>query len=194
MSKELIARLNKIDKIYFSLKDIEKLWGGKRDSLKVVLSRMVKTRKLIRIQRNFYVLPNKMSEMEKVGNVIYFPSYLSFESALARWGILSQVPYTLTFATKLKTKKLNFHGMEIEYRHVQEKLFFGYELHNGIYIALPEKAILDTLYFVSLGKMSINLKQLDCSSLNWKRLLTWANKFPYKTKKIAHALYSTKKK
>src|SRR4029450_6358520 len=33
-----------------------------------------------------------------------YPSYLSFESALARHGILSQIPHTFTFATTRPSK------------------------------------------------------------------------------------------
>jgi len=185
MSQEFLEKLKKIDKTYFSLKDFEKIWSGQKKSLKVVVSRLVKSGKLKRIQRNFYFLPEKIFEIEKIANQIYSPSYLSFESALSWWGILSQIPYVLTFATTLKTKKIEMGKTKIEYRKIKKELFFGFQLQKGIYIALPEKALLDTFYLASLGKLEINFQNLDYSKIQKKELFRWLKKFPSKTKKLA---------
>jgi len=184
MTKEFLDKLKKINKDYYTLSDFTKISKQRREVLKVILYRLVKSGKLIRVQRNFYILPEKVSEIEKIANQIYYPSYLSFESALALWGILSQIPYNLTFATILKPKSLIFENRKIEYRKLKKELFFGYNFKNGLYLAEPEKALLDTFYLASLGKLKINFSQLDYLKIDKKKFLNWLKKYPSKTKNL----------
>lgn len=184
MTKEFLEKLKKIKKTYFTLSDLEKIWGGKRNVLKVVLFRLTKKGQLKRIQKNIYVLPEMTSNVEKIANEIYFPSYLSFESALSKWGILSQIPYALTFATTLKTRKIEIEKTKVEYRKIKKDLFFGYKLMGGIYLALPEKAILDSFYLASMGKLKINFENLDLKKIKERKFFQWLKKYPEKTKKL----------
>jgi predicted transcriptional regulator of viral defense system len=78
-----------------------------KNSLKVIVWRLIKAKKIIKVFRGIYILPNSKIKIEKLANEIYFPSYVSFEYALYLWRILSQMPYTMTFATILKTKSIN---------------------------------------------------------------------------------------
>jgi len=184
MTKEFLNKLKKINKDYYTLNDLAKISKQRREVLKVILYRLVKSGKLMRVQRNFYILPEKVSEIKKIANQIYYPSYLSFESALALWGILSQIPYNLTFATILKPKSLIFENRKIEYRKLKKELFFGYNFKNGLYLAEPEKALLDTFYLASLGKLKINFSQLDYLKIDKKKFLNWLKKYPLKTKNL----------
>lgn len=184
MTKEFLEKLKKLNKDYYTFSDFVKLSQKKPDVLKVILNRLVKAGKLIRVQKNFYLLPDKISEFEKVANLIYFPSYLSFESALAWWGILSQIPYVLTFATPLKTKTIIFAERKIEYRRIKKELFWGF-INKNLYIAKPEKALLDTFYLASMGKLKINFRALDYSKIQKKEFLKWLKKYPLKTQKLA---------
>jgi predicted transcriptional regulator of viral defense system len=184
MTKKFLEKLKKIEKEFFTLSDLKKIWQGKENSLKVVLSRLVKKGEIKRIYKNFYVLSERVPNLEKIANQIYFPSYLSFESALSKYGILSQIPYTLTFATPLKTKSIKIFDVEIEYRKLKKELFFGFKKEKEIFIALPEKAILDALYFISLGKLEVDLKNLDFSKIKKERLISFSRKFPQKTQNL----------
>jgi len=188
MSQEFLEKLKKAKKEIFTLSDLKKIWSGKEKSLKVVLSRLVKRGKIERIYKNFYILPEKISNLEKIANQIYFPSYLSFESALSKYGILSQIPYVLTFATPLKTKSIKIRNTKIEYRKLKKELFFGFKKEKEIFIALPEKAILDTLYFISLGRVSLNLKELDFSKVKKERLITFSKRFSKKVQNLLKSL------
>jgi predicted transcriptional regulator of viral defense system len=114
----------------------------------------------------------------KIANQLYFPSYLSFESALSRYGILSQIPYTQTFATNKKSKKMILWSTEVEFRQIKTDLFFGYELVDEIYLARPEKALLDQLYMVSRGLASLNLKELDLKNINASIFAQFSREYP----------------
>jgi predicted transcriptional regulator of viral defense system len=113
-----------------------------------------------------------------IANALYTPSYLSFESALSRHGLLSQIPASLTFATTRKSRRMTLSTTEIEYRKVKTSLFFGYTAGNGLLIAEPEKALLDALYMVSRGKLMLKTGQLDIKGLRRTRLANYAKKYP----------------
>jgi len=116
--------------------------------------------------------------LENMAAQLYLPNYLSFESALAKHGILNLIPYALTFATTRKTKKYTLQKQEIEFRQISSELFFGYEMRNGIYIASPEKAFMDQVYFATRGKTTLDLDELDIKKLSIKTLKDLSNKFP----------------
>ena len=189
MSEKFLKKLKEIGKSYYTLADLSKIYPGKKDSLKVLLSRLTKKKKILRLKRDVYILPEKFSEIEKIANQIYFPSYLSFESALSFFGVLSQIPYSLIFATPLKPKKITLLDTLIEYRQIKKELFFGYFLKDGLYLAFPEKALLDLLYFVSLGKLKINLKNIDFSKIKKKKLFRYLDKYPLKTKNLVKEIF-----
>ncbi len=185
MKNNLPEKLKTINKSYYTFSDLLKISSLKKESLKVALFRLAKEKKILRLRRNIYILPEKTGELEKIANQIYGHSYLSFESALSLWGILSQIPYVIIFATLNKSKKFSLAGKTVEYRHLKKELFFGYFLKDGLYVAYPEKALLDTFYIASFGKLKINFKTLDYSKINRKKFLGWLKKYPPKTQKFA---------
>jgi predicted transcriptional regulator of viral defense system len=187
---EFIQTLRGFNKPYFTLADLEKILKMKRDSLYVTLSRLVKSGVLIRLQRGVYQPEFQGLELEKTANELYYPSYLSFESALSRYGILSQIPYTLTFATTRRSKKLLLAGREVEYRQLKKEYFFGYILDNGIYIAEPEKALLDQLYMMSKGKVSSDVSEWSLVDLKKNKFLQYSKKFPRTVRSKAKELTS----
>lgn len=175
---EFISALQTLDRGFFTVADLEKIIGIERSSLKVTLNRLVKQKLLIRLKRGVYQLGLSTVDVKKVANQLYYPSYLSFESALSLYGILSQIPYTQTFATTKKSKKMTISNTQAEFTQIKEDLFFGYVLENGVYIAEPEKALLDQLYMASRGKRIINIEELDLREINKERLEEFAQRFP----------------
>jgi predicted transcriptional regulator of viral defense system len=175
---ELLKILSSTPKAFYTVADLEKITGLDRKSLYVSLYRWVNRGVLERAAKNIYVVPNQTVKLEAIAGQVYFPSYLSFESALSRFGILNLVPYSLSFATTRKTKSLTLLGRSIVYRHLNQSLFFGFSLEEGLYVAEPEKAFLDLVYFSSFGKGSIPREELDLRSLSKKTLTLYSRRFP----------------
>lgn len=119
---------------------------------------------------------NHISEFE-IANFVHQPSYISLHSALSFYGILSQFVYSVTSITTRKTKKLMIAEKEYVYSHVNQNHFWGYEKSNGMLIATPEKALVDTLYFKIKGIVSLNLEELDYSRINYPKLKQVAKQF-----------------
>ncbi len=185
---EFLQKLKELNKAYFTVADLEKVVGLSRDSLYVLLNRLVKNGTLVRLRRGVYKPAFQSLELEKVANELYYPSYLSFESALSRYGILSQIPYVLTFATPKTTKRTALAGKGVEYRQLKDDYFFGYIFENGIYIAEPEKAVLDQLYMISRGKTASEIGEWSLVGLDKAKFLKYAKRFPQKVQDEAKKL------
>ncbi|MBM4140155.1 MAG: hypothetical protein FJ242_01465 [Nitrospira sp.] len=175
---EFIKTLRKIGKSYYTIYDLEKITSLERDSLYVFLNRWVKKGILERITKGVYVLNEGTIPVEKIAAQLYVPSYLSFESALSKYGILTLIPYALTFATTKKTKKITLLNRLVEFRQIKKELFFGFELKDGVYIARPEKAFLDLVYMSTKGKTTLDLDELNLKPLSRNLILNYAKKFP----------------
>ena len=175
---ELIQTLQSLDRGYFSVADMEMITALSKASLKVALSRLTAKKILTRVKRGVYQLSLAEIDVKKIANQLYYPSYLSFESALSIYGILSQIPYTQTFATVKKSKKMNLNNTEVEFTQIKNDLFFGYLLENGIYIAEAEKALLDELYLISRGKRTLNIEELNLKEIKEEKMDEYAKKFP----------------
>ena len=107
------------------------------------------------------------------------PCYISFESVLARHGILSQSPLVLTCATPRKPRRLKTLSGEIVFRHLAHKLFWGFREEKGVLWAEPEKALLDWMYWNSQvsGEMPA-LDELSLEELDRKKLDLWRQRYP----------------
>ncbi len=75
-------------------------------------------------------------------------------------------------------------GIECEYSKLKLDLFFGFELLGDIYIAEPEKAVLDTLYLISLKKRRIAFAEWYLDGLNRKKLNQYAEKYSKTVREI----------
>ena len=187
---QLLESLMSLNKPYFTVADLEKVLNVKESSIYITLKRLVDKGVLVRLKQGVYQPQFQNLNLKKVANELYYPSYLSFESALSSYGILSQIPYTLTFATTKLSKKITLADKEIEYRQLKEDYFFGYILKNNFYLAEPEKAILDQLYLISKGKASSNINEWSLVNVNKKKLLNYAKKFPSIVQKNVNDLFS----
>jgi predicted transcriptional regulator of viral defense system len=175
---ELLKKLQRMNKPFYTLADLEKITSLPRNSLYVALKRWVAAGIIERVAQGIYLPMGSVIPIENVAAQLYIPNYLSFESALSRYGILNLIPYTLSFATTRKTKKCTLREQEIEFRQIDRRLFFGFEMKNGIYIASPEKAFLDEVYFAARGKAVLDLDELDMKKLSPKKLKECSKRFP----------------
>jgi len=185
---QFVQRLKEIGKAYYTVSDLEKILEQKRQILYVTLNRLVKQKVLERLKRDVYISSEMDLSPEKIANELYNPSYLSFESALSKYGIMSQIPYVVTFATLKSTKRFKIGKEEIEFRKLNEKFFFGYKLESGYYIAGKEKAVLDQLYLISKGLAKSDLKEWDLDGLDLKIIRNYCRKYPKNTKDLLEKL------
>ncbi len=188
MSK-LLKEINNIPKVYFSLKDLSKISNLEKSSLKVAISRAVKTGEIIKLVNGLYTKNINNISWENLAINIYSPSYVSFESALNYYNILSQQAVSLTLATNKRKKDINIHNHPIVYRHIKSDLFWGYIRKDDYLIAEPEKAFLDLAYLSLNGYGYFDPKEMNLSLLDKEKVKRYLKKF--NNKKLDKLINST---
>lgn len=158
-----------------TLKDI--LEVRKESSLFPVIKRLLQVGLLVKIERDKYLLKGAKVHDFALANFIYRPSYISFESALNFYGILSQFPYEVTSVSSKKTVKKTFESKVFVYNHIKMDLFWGYKKQDNFLIAFPEKALLDQLYLTAKGYKNISLGEYDLSRISTLRLKKYLRKY-----------------
>ncbi|OGS25173.1 MAG: hypothetical protein A2297_07510 [Elusimicrobia bacterium RIFOXYB2_FULL_48_7] len=120
-----------------------------------------------KIIRKFYIFSDtEINEqlLFLIANKIYKPSYISFETALAYYGLIPESVYKISSASTNKTSVFNTSTGKFFYTTVHKKLFFGYKLidykKENFVIATAEKALLDFFYINSHIKTKNDILEL----------------------------------
>jgi predicted transcriptional regulator of viral defense system len=130
----------------FRTVDFATLLNRDMPSVRVELSRLVSRGMLSRVSKGFYLNPYNPPTQEELAMVLKSPAYISMESALARHGILSQSPFTMTLVTTASTGTVDAMNTRLEYHHLQSAWFIGYRRRDTYDMAEPEKALCDLVY------------------------------------------------
>lgn len=174
----LSEQISKLPKAYFSINDLRKISNLSYDSLKVTLSKLIKTKKIQRIAQGYYTTDLFNINLEAFSLEYYRPSYLSFEWALGYHNILSQQSHAITLATTKRNKEVDVsENSLLIYRHLQKKHFWGFTKEGDILIAEPEKAFLDQAYMSLNGAGVFDPEEMDLSLLNKAKLKRYLKKF-----------------
>ena len=169
--------INQQEKTVFSSKDISRLINKNSNYTKVFLSRVRKNNLLQFIERGKYCKLDT-SEFEVASNIL-FPSYISFLSALSIQGLTDQIPVEISLVALKQRSSFFFKNYRITFSTFPKKLFFGYTRRDNMYIADPEKAILDSLY-LNIVPLSEIVKIINESELNMNKFLDYAEKMDSK--------------
>lgn len=191
VSKEQAIKLLKEKKVsLFTVSDAKKIFEVERDNtLYKILQRLEKAEIIKRIKAGkYHFLFEDVNDYE-IANFIIDPSYVSLESALSFYGILSQFPYTVTSLTVKRGAELEYEDKKYEFSHIKKEYFFGFTKRENFLIATPQKALFDEFYFMSRGLRNIHLSELDLEGVNKKKFKDLLKKVDYSpVSKIAKKL------
>ncbi len=183
-------QLRKIDKLYFGHEDIARALNISLSSAKVTAYRYVKAGVLIRIKRNIYVLQERWASLSieqkyTIANLIQVPSYISLMSALDFYEITTQMQQNFVESIALKrTKEVEIANTFFNYIKIKPNLYSGFVRMRGFFIAEPEKALLDALYLMSLGRYRLDIASIDFDKLDKGKIDQFAKLFPSGTQKL----------
>jgi predicted transcriptional regulator of viral defense system len=130
----------------FRTVDFATLLGRDMTSVRVELSRLTSRGMLSRASKGLYLNPYNLPTQDEMAMILRSPAYISMESALARQGILSQSPFTMTLVTTGSTGTVDAMNTRFEYHHLQSAWFAGYRRRDTADMAEPEKALCDLVY------------------------------------------------
>ena len=148
----------------------------------VFLSRAIQKNLVYRLNRGNYVnsFLYGFPRVEEVACFLRPPAYVTCEWALNYHGISLQSPYVCTVATLStavgRKRSIEYQGVVIEFSRISPALFLGFTCVDRYYIATPEKAVLDTLYF---RKSLPVADELELDGIDLNRLREMAEKYPH---------------
>ena len=189
-----------IKKDIFSYRDMALALGIKEPSARVAANRLVGKGLIIRIKRDLYVRADKWPYISKVArfaiaNIMQVPSYISLMTALDYYEVTTQIQRGFVESIAVKwTRRKDVKDTVFMFTKIAKSLYFGFERKDGVFIAWPEKALLDALYLSSLKRYSFDMTSIGIGALDRKRLNGFAAKFPEKTQKLLRDMYGRPKK
>ena len=160
------------------------------------LSRWQRRGLILKLRKGVYLLNKSDRRVEPssmyLANQLYTPSYVSLEYALSFYGLIPERVYSVTSVTTKKTLRFSNSIGSFGYRHVTPSAFKGFKITRDqndmdIFMAEPEKAVVDFLYFTfgkntkakekSAAVFNESYRFEDVGTLKEKRILELANLF-----------------
>ena len=188
-------RLLTIDKPFFTQHDVAHAIGTKLASAEVLCSRYVKKGLLMRLKRGFYARTETLDHLNqidlfRIANILQVPSYISLRTALSYYGITTQMQKGFFESISVKrTKTFQIGGLSFHYIKLRPDLYREFIKRDGVFIALPEKAVLDTFYLASLGRYSLDGSSLDLTMVDEGMLTEFSTLYPPKVRKYLEEMY-----
>lgn len=145
---DYIKSILKSKKTVFTIADIALIWGNSSsNSTRVRLNYYARNGQLYRIRKGLYAKDTNYDRLE-LATRIFAPSYVSFETVLARAGIVFQY-YDRIFAASYLTRKVVCDKQTFEFKKIKNTVLTnpaGIDQKGEYAIATPERAFLDTIY------------------------------------------------
>jgi len=136
----------------FRLSDLRVLYGELSEAgVYKKIRGLVTEGRLMKVKRGVYALPS--ASLVSISARIDPSAYLSVGTALSRHVLIGSVPARRLQAVKVGVPRTYSCAQGvIEHLSLSPRLFFGFVMENGIRIATPEKAWLDTCYYAYRGR------------------------------------------
>jgi predicted transcriptional regulator of viral defense system len=176
--------------------DVAGLFAADPQMMRNQLLRWKKRGLVVRLRKGLYALSREERRTalskELIAASLYQPSYISLETALSYHKMIPERAVSVTSVTTRKTSAFkNEEGLFL-YRHLKQNAYFGFrqardEAGFPYFIAEPEKALLDLLYF-NLSKagndlggyLRDSLRLQNKSVLNKRKLTAYAARYGVK--------------
>ena len=139
------------DRGYFSIKDAELFLmqkGTSKDYARLMLYNLERKGEIKRLKRGYYSFDDNLD----MAGFIFEPFYYGLQEALSLQGLWGQGTNPVIITTrKVRTGVRSILGRNVLVRHIQRKMFFGYEPKRVEDRFLPvsdvEKTLIDFVYY-----------------------------------------------
>jgi len=172
---EMIKILREKNISLFSLADFGRLFNiSNRQTLYKKIQRLEKKGFAEKLTKGKYLFSFGQAGDFEIANYLYSPSYISLESALSFYGIITGFPYLVTSITVKKPRTIRCRSKEFVYSQILPEFYFGMEKDKGFLMADAEKALLDYIYFGNKGLRNKDFDEMDFSVIDKKKLKMYA--------------------
>jgi predicted transcriptional regulator of viral defense system len=177
---EVEQRLKSLGLAVFTPAEFKDIFGVSLSTARTYIKKNVVRGLFIKLRNNFYQLSDSSPSSYSIANRLYQPSYVSLEKALSHYRMIPETVYAMTSVSTKPTREFINPRGTFSYQQIKKSVFTGYApiKFDGavVLIADPAKALADYLYFVDLGKISLN-DRLDVSSMKRSELVRYAKLF-----------------
>lgn len=157
--------------------------GKRGDSLNYWVKRLINTGELISFKRGLFVSRSYLLKIkgqaslfdkyrEYLACLLRGPSYISLEYALAKYGVIPDVPFAITSITNKSSRTFTNEFGTFIFRNVKEQIFCGYKEiffeDKRYYIATPAKALFDFIYLKKINRQSFEEDIETGLRINWE--------------------------
>lgn len=145
---EALRSLRELGTPFFTTGDIAARLRLSAAAANMVATRLARNGLVVHLARGRWALRDKINPLAIPQHLAApYPAYISLQTALFHYGMISQIPQVIYAVTVAKTRRWSTPLGVISLHQVAPDFFFGHEpLADGVQIAIPEKALLDVLY------------------------------------------------
>lgn len=148
MEKDYLLSLMRSKQTVFTTKDVCLLWSeSDAGFVRKKIYRYLKSGKLYSVRKGIYV-KDKNYEKKELATKIFTPAYVSFETVLARAGVIFQF-YSQIFTASYLNRELVIDGQTYSFKKIKYSILTnrtGIVVEGNYFIASPERAFLDVIY------------------------------------------------
>lgn len=175
-STEVLKELEK--QVVFNSRTVRNIVAKPAPYANLFIHRLRKNGAIYEIEKGKYTLHK---DPLLISSRIIWPSYISLWSALRYHNLTEQIPHSVwVITTRLRRKiRMNFLDTEINFVITKPKYFFGYDKLSfrgyEIFVADPEKAIIDCLLFRKVSSAEIfGILKNNMGKIRQKKLVGYA--------------------
>ncbi|CAN5219191.1 hypothetical protein BH20VER2_BH20VER2_05820 [soil metagenome] len=161
---EALQRLRALATPLLTTADIAAALGVTAGTANKTASRLASDGLIVHLARGRWAIDEKISPFALAEHLASpYPAYISLQSALFDYGILSQIPHVIYAVTLAKPRRWSTPLGVVSLHQVSPDFFFGYEPgKDGVHMATPEKALVDVLYLgPSRSRLFAHLPEIE---------------------------------
>lgn len=144
---ELLEKMKGMQKPVFTINDLQKITGFKKEYLKVYLFRLKQRHGIQELEKGKYTLEK---DPFIIASNLIFPSYISFLSAYFYYHWTTQIPKKVQVISSRSKKEVELNECKVQFIKISPARIFGYRKEKFrekyLFVAEKEKAIIDALY------------------------------------------------
>jgi len=148
MEKDYILDLMRSKNTVFTTDDVSLIWGESDVGfVRKKIHRYLKAGKMYSVRKGIYAKDENYNKYE-LATKIYTPSYISFETVLAKEGVIFQL-YGQIFTASYLTRELIIDNQTYSFKKIKDTILTnktGIEVKDNYFIASLERALLDVVY------------------------------------------------
>jgi len=170
----VVKKLKEKELITFTTLEFRRLFDVSPNTASCFIRNYTQKGLFTKLRNSLYILTESVPNYYLIANRLYQPSYISFDTALSYHQMIPETIYSITSATPKISREFTVQGVAYVYHKIKQKGYTGYMpiryLEQVVFMAEPEKALADYLYFIGLGRRQFFYERLDIQNINKRQL------------------------